>query len=176
LGLQLPKWEFTWECGGSFLHILPHSREDEMWLSALPTWPTPLQALAFVANLRLGLWHYMSIHVVYTWKSCAWLPCLNYTNPWNKMFCMDLEWAHEAYKFFLNMCFYLTSEMCSIIINLTCDKLLMKFVWSLFIHRFIHFTHKYHVLKRCSTHKPMLWWMKYKPINEWMPHKFCIFK
>ncbi len=24
-GLQLPKWELTWECGGSFLHILPHS-------------------------------------------------------------------------------------------------------------------------------------------------------
>jgi len=32
-GLQLPKWEFTWECGGSFPHTLPHSQEDEMWLS-----------------------------------------------------------------------------------------------------------------------------------------------
>jgi hypothetical protein len=30
LGLQLPKWELTWECGGSFLHILPHSQEHEM--------------------------------------------------------------------------------------------------------------------------------------------------
>jgi hypothetical protein len=32
IGLQLPKWELTWECGGSFLHILPHSREHDMWL------------------------------------------------------------------------------------------------------------------------------------------------
>jgi hypothetical protein len=28
---QLPKWEFTWECGGSFLHTLPHFRGHEMW-------------------------------------------------------------------------------------------------------------------------------------------------
>jgi hypothetical protein len=32
IGLQLPKWELTWECGGSFPHILPHSWEHEMWL------------------------------------------------------------------------------------------------------------------------------------------------
>jgi hypothetical protein len=25
-GVQFPKWEPTWECGGSFLHIFPHSR------------------------------------------------------------------------------------------------------------------------------------------------------
>jgi hypothetical protein len=31
-GLQLPKWEFPWECEGSFPHILLHSREYEMWL------------------------------------------------------------------------------------------------------------------------------------------------
>jgi hypothetical protein len=31
LGLQLPKWELTWKCGGSFPHILLHSREHEMW-------------------------------------------------------------------------------------------------------------------------------------------------
>jgi hypothetical protein len=24
-GLKFPKWELTWECGGSFPHILPHS-------------------------------------------------------------------------------------------------------------------------------------------------------
>jgi hypothetical protein len=29
-GLQLPKWELTWECGGSFPHTLPHSQEHEM--------------------------------------------------------------------------------------------------------------------------------------------------
>jgi hypothetical protein len=25
LGFQLPKWELTWECGGSFPHTFPHS-------------------------------------------------------------------------------------------------------------------------------------------------------
>ncbi len=29
---QLPKWEPTWECGGSFPHIFLHSWELEMWL------------------------------------------------------------------------------------------------------------------------------------------------
>ncbi len=33
LGLQLPKWELIWECGGSFPHTLLHFREHEMWLS-----------------------------------------------------------------------------------------------------------------------------------------------
>jgi hypothetical protein len=33
LGLQLPKWELTWDYGGSFLHNLLHSREHEMWFS-----------------------------------------------------------------------------------------------------------------------------------------------
>jgi hypothetical protein len=33
LGLQLPKWEFTWECRGSFPHTLMHSQEHEMWLT-----------------------------------------------------------------------------------------------------------------------------------------------
>jgi hypothetical protein len=50
---------------------------------------------------------YMSIHVVYTWKSCTWLPCLNNvwhsclnnTNLWNNKFCTYLEQNHEAYKF-----------------------------------------------------------------------------
>jgi hypothetical protein len=37
LGFELPKkgvhfWEFTWECGGSLFHTLPHSWEHEMWL------------------------------------------------------------------------------------------------------------------------------------------------
>jgi hypothetical protein len=32
LGLQLPKWELTWECEGSFPHILLHTREHGMWL------------------------------------------------------------------------------------------------------------------------------------------------
>jgi len=31
-GLQLPRWELTWECGGSFPHTLSHSHEHEIWL------------------------------------------------------------------------------------------------------------------------------------------------
>ncbi len=54
LGPQLPKWELIWECGGSFPHILSHSREHDMWLHS---WPAPSQALALVTNLRLGLRH-----------------------------------------------------------------------------------------------------------------------
>jgi hypothetical protein len=38
------------------------------------------------------------------------------------------------------------------IVNLTCNKLIMKIVQSSFIHRFVHFTHKYHALKTCLTH------------------------
>ncbi len=30
-GLQLPKWELTWECEGSFPHTLLHCWEHEMW-------------------------------------------------------------------------------------------------------------------------------------------------
>jgi hypothetical protein len=58
LGLQLPKWEFTWtrECGGSFLHIFLHFREHEMWFPGF-TLGSHLHNLALVASPRLGLWH-----------------------------------------------------------------------------------------------------------------------
>jgi hypothetical protein len=46
--LKIPKWELTWECGGSFPHTLLHSRAH--------SWLAPLQALALVMNPRLGLW------------------------------------------------------------------------------------------------------------------------
>jgi hypothetical protein len=50
---------------------------------------------------------FMFIHVVYTWKSytellClnnAWHSCLNNINLWNNIFCTNLKWTHEAYKF-----------------------------------------------------------------------------
>ncbi len=35
LGFQLPKWEFTWECEGSFPHTLLHCQKHEMWLPGL---------------------------------------------------------------------------------------------------------------------------------------------
>jgi hypothetical protein len=39
------------------------------------------------------------------------------------------------------------------ITNLACDQLIMKIVQNSFIHRFVHFTHKYHVLKTHLTHE-----------------------
>jgi hypothetical protein len=49
----------------------------------------------------------ISIHVIYTQKSCTWLlclnnaqhSCLNNMNLWNNKFRTNLEWTHEAYKF-----------------------------------------------------------------------------
>jgi hypothetical protein len=37
--LQLPKWELTWECEGSFLHILTHFQEHEIQLLGFPFGP-----------------------------------------------------------------------------------------------------------------------------------------
>jgi hypothetical protein len=51
--------------------------------------------------------------------------------------------------------------------NLTCGELIMKIMWSLFIHKFTHFTYEYHVLKTCLTHINVLdevW--TYEWINE----------
>jgi hypothetical protein len=36
LGFQSPKWEFAWECEGSFSHTLLHSQEHEMWFPGFP--------------------------------------------------------------------------------------------------------------------------------------------
>jgi hypothetical protein len=40
-----PKWEFTWECEGSFYHTLLHSWERKMWLSDFPLGPQPCKPL-----------------------------------------------------------------------------------------------------------------------------------
>jgi hypothetical protein len=39
LELQLSKWEFTWECEGSFPNTILHSQEHEMWLPGFPFGP-----------------------------------------------------------------------------------------------------------------------------------------
>jgi hypothetical protein len=49
----------------------------------------------------------MSICVIYTWKLCtqlwclnnAWHLCLNNINLWNNIFCMDLKQTHETHNF-----------------------------------------------------------------------------
>jgi hypothetical protein len=49
----------------------------------------------------------MSICVIYTWKLCTWLSCLNNAwhlclndmNPWNNRFHMDFKQTYEVYKF-----------------------------------------------------------------------------
>jgi hypothetical protein len=60
LGLQLPKWEFIWECGGSFPHTFLHSQEHEMWSPGFTLGPhlcKPLPTFALVASPRLRLQH-----------------------------------------------------------------------------------------------------------------------
>jgi hypothetical protein len=49
--LQLPKWEFTWECENSFLHTFLHSQEHEMWLSNFPLGPHPYKPSPSRASL-----------------------------------------------------------------------------------------------------------------------------
>ncbi len=44
-GLRLPKWGLTWECEGSFPHILLHSWEHEMWLLGFPLGLHPCKPL-----------------------------------------------------------------------------------------------------------------------------------
>ncbi len=48
LGLQLPKWEFPWECEGSFPHTFLHSREHEMWLPGFPLGPHSCKPLPWL--------------------------------------------------------------------------------------------------------------------------------
>jgi hypothetical protein len=38
------------------------------------------------------------------------------------------------------------------ITNIACNELIMKFMQSSFIHKFVYFTQKYHVLKTHLTH------------------------
>ncbi len=44
-GIQFPKWEFTWECEGSFPHTFLHFWEHEMWLPGFPVGPQPCKPL-----------------------------------------------------------------------------------------------------------------------------------
>jgi len=54
--LQLPTWEFTWECEGSFPHTLLHSRGHENATSKLNLGPYPCKPFALVTSPRLALW------------------------------------------------------------------------------------------------------------------------
>jgi hypothetical protein len=53
-------------------------------------------------------------------------------------------WHHQVQCFIQKFNNYIT--------NLTCDELIMKIMQNLFIHRLVHFTHKYHVLKTRLMH------------------------
>jgi hypothetical protein len=48
-----------------------------------------------------------------------------------------------------------SKEINIVITNLACDKIIMKIMQNSFIHKFIHFTHEYHVLKIHLTQKKM---------------------
>jgi hypothetical protein len=71
LGLQLPTWEFTWECEGSFPHTFYTPRS--MWCDSkvsllarnlVTSWPVTLQPLALVVipKLRLRQFWWMFVH------------------------------------------------------------------------------------------------------------------
>jgi hypothetical protein len=45
IGTPTPKWEFIWECEGSFPHTLLHSQEHEMWLPGFPLGLQPCKNL-----------------------------------------------------------------------------------------------------------------------------------
>jgi hypothetical protein len=73
LRLQLPKWEFTWECEGSFLHTLLHFREHEMWLpSFLLAHNLASPCLGREPKARVTTWKvYTSSH--FASSACSWL-------------------------------------------------------------------------------------------------------
>jgi len=78
--LQLPKWELTWECEGSFPHTLLHSPTlPGAWnvTHGLPSWLAPLQAFALVASPRLGFQHinYAKIFIVLMMRIFKELVC-----------------------------------------------------------------------------------------------------
>jgi hypothetical protein len=56
-GLQLPTWEFTLECEGSFPHTLLHSQGHENATLRLNLGSHPCKPFVLVANRRLGLRH-----------------------------------------------------------------------------------------------------------------------
>jgi hypothetical protein len=53
-GLQLLKWEFIWECGGSFPHTIVHYQEHEMWFPGFPLGPHPCKPLLWLRSQGLG--------------------------------------------------------------------------------------------------------------------------
>ncbi len=59
-------------------------------------------------------------------------------------------WIHFVRVFYLNL-----KAMCKkqFITKLTINNLILKIVQSLFIHRLVHFMHKYCALKTYLTHK-----------------------
>jgi len=60
LGLQLPKWELTWEWGFIPSHSLALPKAWNV-IAEPPSWPAPSQALALVTSPRLGLQHFPTI-------------------------------------------------------------------------------------------------------------------
>jgi hypothetical protein len=61
-GTQLPTWEFTWECEGSFPHTLLHSRGHENVTPELSFGSHPCNPFALVMSPRLRLWHFV-LHI-----------------------------------------------------------------------------------------------------------------
>ncbi len=99
LRLQLPKWEPIWECGCSFLCILLHSREHEMWLLGFLFGPHPCKPILW--SWAQG-WGYDIIprckhsnEVIFLAFECAHLDCCILTSAFHKSW----PWLTRKEKF-----------------------------------------------------------------------------
>jgi len=68
-GLQLPTWEFTWECEVSFPHILLHFQGHENATPGLSIGPHPCKPFALVVSPSLGLRHFGTV-MLFNWLVC----------------------------------------------------------------------------------------------------------
>jgi hypothetical protein len=93
--LQVPKWEPTWECVGSFPHIFLHFREYEMWLPNF----------TFGSHLCKPLPWLSSFHISLKFFICVMYPlCLGISNTFGKeieVICCALNvFNNHIYTFF----------------------------------------------------------------------------
>jgi hypothetical protein len=72
LRLQLPKWEFTWECEGSFLHTFPQSRAS-LLACTFTSLCFSRNPKARVATKTCNMWKSLSIlnlSSMFNWLNC----------------------------------------------------------------------------------------------------------
>ncbi len=83
LGLQLPKWEFTWKCGGSFSHILPHLKEHKMWFPGFTLGPHLRKPKARVATISKWVGTTMTMFIK-VWKLFMMIGLSTWCQMWQR--------------------------------------------------------------------------------------------